>query len=297
MSDAVFNELDLSAVRRAFDQAAPVYDRHAVLQHEVEQRLLERLEYVRSEPVRMLDVGCGTGIAGRTMQELYPRAQVIGLDWSTGMLERFRNRIVPGTASSVVCADMQALPIPARSMDVVFSSLAMQWSADTGQLLSELRRVLKPGGMFLFSTFGPDTLHELRSAWSQVDQRPHVNQFADVHDIGNLVVAAGFVEPVFDVDIITLEYREAIGLMRDLKAIGAHNAASDRSSGLTGKKKFARVLEAYGAFSREGKFPATYEVIYGVAFGPKDGQPFRTLAGDVVTFPVDALRTAGKKEP
>ena len=301
MKNTALNQLDSRAVRRSFDRAAGEYDRHAVLQHEVEQRLMERLEYLRSEPEWILDVGCGTGIASHEMQTRYPGASVVGLDWSKRMLECLRARgesdesIITGRMKTL-CANMQSIPLPARSMDVVFSSLAMQWSPDAGQLFTELRRVLKPGGMLLFSTFGPDTLHELRSAWSRADDRPHVNLFADMHDIGDQVVAAGFVEPVFDVDIITLEYPDVLSLMRDLKAIGAHNAASDRSPGLTGKKKFSRVLEAYEPYRRDDRYPATYEVVYGVAFGPKEGQPFRSDEGDVVTFSVDAMRSCNRGE-
>ena len=233
-------ELNLAAVQQSFDRAAAAYDRHAVLQHEVEQRLLERLEYLRTEPARMLDAGCGTGIASHALQQQYPGASVIGLDWSTGMLNQLRARNGGQVAPLALCADMQELPLAARSMDLVFSSLAIQWCPHPGKLFADFRRVLKPGGMLLFSTFGPDTLHELKTAWAKADDRPHVNEFADMHDIGDLVVASGFVEPVFDVDVITLEYKDVISLMRDLKAIGAHNAASGRSPGLRGRVRACR---------------------------------------------------------
>ncbi len=287
---------DTAAVRRAFDRAAGDYDRHAVLQHEVEARLLERLEHLGREPGRILDVGCGTGNASHAMQEDYPQAIVIGLDWSVAMLNQMRQREPGGSDSLVLCADMHSLPLAAQSVDVVFSNLAIQWTTDLDALLLSLRTVLKPGGMLLFSTFGPDTLHELRTAWSKADDRPHVNLFADMHDIGDKVVAAGFVEPVFDVDLMTLEYRDVISLMRDLKAIGAHNSALGRSAGLTGKDKFSRVLEAYEEFRKEGIYPASYEVIYGAAFGPREGQPFRHPEGEIVTFSVEALKASRKRE-
>lgn len=288
-------KLDLRAVRQAFDRAAPEYDRHAVLQHEVEKRLLERLEFLRQEPVTVLDIGCGTGIASHAIKQQYPAAMVIGLDWSQGMLRQLQAR-EGQSAPLALCADMQALPLPSRSMDVVFSSLALQWSPDPVALFADLRRVLKPGGLLLFSTFGPDTLHELRTAWSKADQKAHVNRFIDMHDIGDMVIAAGFAEPVFDVDILTLEYGDVKSLMRDLKAIGAHNAANDRSPGLTGKNKFARVLKAYEHFRRGDVYPATYEVIYGLAFGPQEGQPFRHRDGEIATFSVEALKASSRKK-
>jgi malonyl-CoA O-methyltransferase len=292
MNRAAGASLDLHAVRHAFDRAAAQYDRHAVLQHEVEQRLLERLEFVRGEPARILDLGCGTGIASEAMRGRFGGATVIGLDWSRGMLARFseRNR----NAALPLCADMQSLPLPPRSLDLVFSNLAVQWSSTPEALFAGIRKVLRPGGMLLFSTFGPDTLHELRSAWRTADQEPHVNRFTDMHDIGDLLLAAGFSDPVMDVDLLTLEYPDVISLMRELKAIGAHNALAGRSTGLTGKEKFRRVIESYERFRSGDIYPATYEVIYGLAYGPPDGRPVRTAEGEEASFPVDALRTAGK---
>ena len=285
--------LDLIAARQAFDRAAPRYDEHAVLQHEVGQRLLERLEYVRGEPGRVLDIGCGTGVASHSLQTRFPSAQVLGLDWSAGMLRRMESRRSEDGAPSPVCADMQALPFAPRSIDVVFSNLALQWSPDLEAAFADVRRIMKPGGMFLFTSFGPDTLHELRSAWAGVDDAPHVNVFADMHDIGDLLMAAGFVEPVMDMEVLTLEYRSVRALMRELKHIGAHNVAVSRARGLTGKGKLQRVLTAYEQFRRGGRYPATYEVVYGAAFGPAEGQPFRTPGGETAVFSVDALRGRG----
>ena len=208
------------------------------------------------------------------------------------MLQQARSRDTEGIAPFPLCADMQQLPLASQSVDLVFSNLAIQWSTDLDALLVALRRVIKPGGIILFSTFGPDTLHELRSAWFEADDQPHVNFFPDMHDVGDKVVAAGFVEPVFDIDIITLEYGDVISLMRDLKAIGAHNAASGRSMGLTGKDKFARVLDAYEAYRKGDSYPATYEVVYGVAFGPQEGQPFRHPEGEIATFSIEALKAS-----
>lgn len=283
-------------MRRAFDRAAPDYDRHAVLQHEVESRLLERLEYVRQSPLRILDVGCGTGFASHQMQERYPAAHIISLDWSGAMLNQSRRRSDSAPAPFELCADMHALPLATHSMDVVFSNLAIPWTNDLESLLLGLRRVLKPGGMFLLTTFGPDTLCELRSAWLQADQRPHVNHFSDMHEIGDLMVQTGFAEPVMDMEKLTLEYQDVVGLMRKLKATGTQNAARGRNPGLTGKDTLAKALKSYEQFCRHGVYPATFEVIYGVAFGPEEGQPFRTPEGEMATFSVASLRTARKSQ-
>jgi len=282
-------KLDCRAVRRGFDRAALEYDEHAVLQHEVEQRLLERIDYLRRQPERILDIGCGTGIACHSLKVRFPGSLVLGLDWSAAMLRQMQERSSDGPPLAV-CGDMHALPMPARSFDLVMSNLALQWSNDLELAFANVRRMLRPGGMFLFTTFGPDTLHELRSAWAQADGEPHVNEFADMHDLGDMLVAAGFVEPVMDMEMLTLEYRDVMTLMRELKTIGAGNSAASRSAGLTGRAKLQRVLDAYEGFQRDGRYPASYEVIYGAAFGPKEGQPFRTTQGETAVFSVEALR-------
>lgn len=281
--------LDRQACRRSFDRAAPGYDAHAVLQREVRERLLERLDYKPFEPTRVLDVGCGTGHASLALQQRYPEADIVALDWARGMLRQLRAEDAPPSA---VCADMQALPLASRSVDLVFSNLAVQWSPDPERLFAEFRRVLKPGGLVLFSTFGVDTLRELRAAWAEVDADPHVNEFTDIQDLGDLMMALGFVEPVLDMEMFTLEYPDVMALMRDLKAIGAHNAVRGRRPGLTGKARLRRMMDAYEAFRSGERYPASWEVIYGAAFGPEEGQPMRSGQGEVAEFSIDALRAS-----
>lgn len=288
------NQFDRDAVRKAFERAAGTYDQHAVLQHEVGQRLLERLEYQRTEPARVLDLGCGTGRAIAGLRQRFPASQIVALDWSRPML----GQVAAGPDPvAPLCADMQALPLAARSVDLVFSNLAAQWSPDPAQLFAELRRVLRPGGMLAFTTFGPDTLHELRAAWQAVDEQTHVNRFIDLHDLGDLLMSLGFAEPVMDMEMFTLDYPDVLSLMRELKAIGAHNASAGRHGGLTGKQRLRKMLSAYEAFRTGDRYPATFEVVYGAAFGPQAGQPVRTPGGDIAEFSLDALRVSRRKPP
>ncbi len=281
-------DLDRAMVARAFDRAADTYDEHAALQNEVEQRLLERVPFFQLEPARVLDLGCGTGRGSLALQEMFPKAQIISLDWSEAMLRRTGER--RGQGAERVRADMQALPFAPRRFDLVFSSLAVQWSSQEPGLFREVLRALKPGGLFLFSSFGPDTLHELRSAWAAVDPRPRVNEFADMHDIGDALVTAGFQDPVMDMELLVLEYRAVMDLMRDLKAIGATNAARQRAAGLMNRTRLQRVIDAYEPFRRDERYPASYEVVYGAAFGAPEGRPVRTPEGEVATFSVESLR-------
>lgn len=286
--------LDKHAIRSSFDRAASSYDEYAVLQREVESRLLERLEFQRLEPSTILDLGCGTGSASRTLAEQFPKAGVIALDWAPAMLAKVGASPNTRRGLSTLCADMHLLPLAARSTDLIFSSLALQWSYDLAAVFSEFRRIMNADAMLVFTCFGPDTLHELKQAWRAVDDLPHVNDYPDMHDIGDELLAAGFREPVMDTERLTLEYPDVMSLMRELKGIGAHNVASERSQGLTGKSRLTSMLQAYEPFRRGDRYPASYEIIYGTAFAPRDGQPFKTAEGDVATFSVDMLRSSSK---
>ena len=287
--------LDKNAIRKSFDRAASSYDQHAVLQREIETRLLERIEFQRHEPANILDLGCGTGSASRTLAGQFPQANVIAMDWSPAMLAKTGeagnepNHLTGGL--SLVCADMHSLPLAARSADLVFSNLALQWSYDLSTVFREFRRIMNADAMLVFTCFGPDTLVELKQAWRAVDDRPHVNDHPDMHDVGDVLLAAGFRDPVMDTERLTLEYPDVMSLMRELKGIGAHNVASKRKHGLTGKKRLQDMLQAYEPFRRGDRYPASYEIIYGTAFAPRDGQPLKTPDGDVATFSIDALRT------
>ena len=290
-------DLDRSAVARSFDAAAANYDDHAVLQREVEDRLLERVPYFELEPTRILDLGCGTGRGSAALRALFPKAQVVSLDQSQAMLQASLRRSGPRNLadqpeSAMVRADMHGLPFAPRRFDLVFSSLTVQWSAQEPDLFREILRVLRPGGLFLFSSLGPGTLQELRSAWASVDGAPHVNDYVDLQQLGDALVAAGFSDPVMDMETIVLEYREVLALMKDLKGIGATNAALARRQGLTSPKTLRAVIRAYEAFRQGERYPASYEVLYGATFGPPEGQPQRVPGGEIATFSVESLRSS-----
>jgi malonyl-CoA O-methyltransferase len=266
---------DKRQVRNSFERAADTYDECAVLQCEVGERLLERLDYIRHVPGMIMDVGAGTGYCTDALLKRYRKAQVVALDLSVAMLKKTaarqpfyqRGRLRGLGRLRTLCADAEQLPLADASCDMLFSNLTLQWCNDLQQTFREFRRVLRPGGMLLFSTFGPDTLKELRASWSAADDYPHVSRFLDMHDIGDAMLQAGLAEPVMDMEYITLTYSDVRTLMRDLKDIGAHNAATDRNHGLTGKRQLQAMLGAYEDFrTAKGLLPATYEVIYGHAW-------------------------------
>jgi len=268
--------LDKRAVRRAFDKAAAGYDAAAVLQHEVCTRMLERLEYVKHKPAAVLDAGTGTGNAVPALLARYPGATLVALDLSRAMLARTRARVrwwqaLPGLRPPLyaVCADIERVPLSRESVGLVWSNLALQWVNDLPRALGEMQRVLAPAGLFMFSTFGPDTLRELRQAFAGVDDHTHVSRFVDMHDIGDMMVAAGFADPVMDMEQITLTYDNVRALMHDLKSIGASNATLGRPAGLSGRALLSVVERNYEALRRDGKLPATFEIVYGHAWKPE----------------------------
>lgn len=263
-------DLDIAAVARAFDKAAKDYDAHTPLQSTVREHLLEKLDLVTLEPDAVLDAGCGTGRALKPLAKRFRKADIVALDIAPGMLREAKKHKPWFRKLELHEGSLEKMPLADDSADVAFSSLAMQWVNDFDACLREFRRVLRGGGLLTFSTFGPDTLKELRAAFSEVDGFNHVNRFLDLHDIGDALVRAGFVEVVMDVEHFTLTYDTATELMRDLKRIGAHNVTAGRSHGLMGRQRLRAVNDAYEQFrDADGRLPATYEVVYGTAWLPR----------------------------
>ena len=281
--------LDRPALRAAFDRASARYEAAAGLQARVSDELLERLGALALTPRVVLDLGCGTGRVTRELKRRYRGALVIALDLAPGMLREARRHRSFWRRFERLCADAQRLPLQSASVDLVFSSLMLQWCEPLDEALTEVRRVLKPGGFFAFSTFGPDTLQELRAAWAEADEHSHVNRFIDMHDVGDALARAGLAEPVLDVDRIELGYPDALSLMRDLKAIGAHNVTAGRPRTLLGRSRLGRMSAAYESFRRGGSLPATYEVIYGASWGAA-GQPPAGVRGAEVLIAPDSIR-------
>ena len=272
-SDCDLNSgVDKSLVRMAFDRAAASYDAHAVLQREIADRMLARLDYIKHQPHLVLDAGAGTGYGTRGLRSRYPQAGIVALDLAVSMLKlarperSFWQKMHRNAPLHALCGDIDCLPLKTSSVDMVWSSLALQWCNDLNVSFAELYRVLAPGGLLMFATFGPDTLKQLRSAFAQVDNYSHVNKFVDMHDIGDVLMSVGFNAPVMDMEYITLTYADLMTLLRELKAIGAHNVTAGRNPGLTGRARWRALESAFEQFRDAGRLPATYEVIYGHAW-------------------------------
>lgn len=297
-------QLDRHEIERSFGRAASNYEKHAWLQREVRSRLYERLDNVSEEttfePYRIVDIGCGPAFGTLALKQRYPKATVTGLDLAFPMCRQAslqnQHKWRQKSRINVVQADTLKLPLAAHSVDLLISNLTLQWIEQWPDLLAGFRRVLKPQGLLLFSSFGPDTLVELRDSWAQIDHQKRVNEFIDQHIIGDQLLAAGFVNPVIDIDRITATYDKVTTLLNDLKTIGAHNAHSQRQRSLTGKSKFNAMQNAYEGYrNADGSLPATWEVMYAVAWGPEPGQPIRGEQGETAAFSVESLRRTLKQ--
>ncbi len=268
-------EIDARAARRRFDRAAANYLAAARLESEVGERMLERLDYVRLSPQRILDAGCGPAPQAAGLRARYPGAQFLAVDFSLAMLQQARAvgwlaRLRGARRPAAVCAALGRLPFPADSVQLLWSNMALHWVDEPRAALQEFHRVLAPEGLLMLSTLGPDTLKELRALAGPA----RVHRFADMHDLGDWLAAAGFAAPVMDTEILTLEYRGVQSPIADLRASGQTGARTDRPRGLAGKGLRALLAHAGGH--------ATCEVIYGHAW---KGAPRRRADGrSIVQF-------------
>lgn len=278
--------LDRAAIRRHVARASAGYDQHAVLAARLREELVSRLDWVAFTPEAVLDLGCGTGHAAATLALRWPRARVLALDASPAMLDQAARR--EGAARiERLCAEAEAIPLPEASVDLVFSNLMLPWCEDIDAVIAEVARVLRPRGLFTFTTLGPGTLAELRAAWHAAGGHEAMHPFTGMHEIGDGLVRAGLAEPVLDVSRFALTYPDVAAMLRDLRRTGSQNAAADRARGLTGRGRLRRLEESYEPFRDAGLLPASYEVVFGQAWG---AIPRARRDGEIAISPDDIGR-------
>jgi malonyl-CoA O-methyltransferase len=265
-------QLDRQLVRRRFGQSAATADKADFLAREVSRRMAERLDYIRLAPQRILDLGCGTGRDLPGFAERYPQAERIGIDFAAPLLAAgqqyggFLQRLFSKhKAPRLLCADAEALPLQRASVQMVWSNLMLNWFHEPMPALREMHRVLAVDGLLMFSTLGPDTLRELRSALP-MESGERVHRFIDMHDLGDCLLNAGFAEPVMDMEVITLTYNDLDTLLQELQQAGATNASTARPRGLSGKNDWQSARQAYERLRKDGRLPATFEIVYGHAW-------------------------------
>ena len=293
------NLFDHRAIARSFSRASKSYDAAAEIQRIARTELLERLNNFKLKPEKILDLGAGTGAASMALKRRYPNANVIALDFAPAMLVtsgqhlNWRARLLSGRFSPSflrVAGTAHKLPLKESCVDLIFSNLMLQWCDNLDDVLIEIRRVLAPGGVFIFSTFGPSTLKELRIAFALVDTHPHVNTFVDMHDLGGALGRAGFQEPVLDIDRHLQKYPDVMTLLRELKAIGAGNAMQGRSRGLTGRVRFAQMQNEYTALSDSPlSIPVTWDIIYASSFSPQSPKFVAATGATEIKVPLNQI--------
>ena len=287
--------IDGARVRRLFarpERTAP----SDFLRREIATRMHERLQLVKIVPKQVLDAGCGAGADLALLQKTYPAAQILGIDAVPAMaalanaasssapgmrsLNQMLSRLLPAKAGvDILCGDFANLPFAANSVDLLWSNLALHWHPQPDRVFAEWRRILRVDGLLMFSSFGPDTFAELRTAFAAMDDAPHTLPFVDMHDFGDQLVEAGFSTPVRDVERITVTYDTAEALLADVRALGG-NPLDTRRRGLVGRAAWAKMLAALEAGRRpDGKLGLSFEVIFGHAFRPA---PKTTAAGEAI---------------
>jgi malonyl-CoA O-methyltransferase len=269
-----------AAVRRARERAAACFDAQAALFDEAGTRLLEQLDFIKLAPARILDLGCATGRTSAALRTRYPQAHIVSIDPAFALLQDLRRRLLH--PHGAICADLERLPLQARSFDLIACNLGAYWCG-VDRLLPELLRVAAPGALLLFSTFGPDTLQELRTAFKGIDQSAHVMSFLDMHDIGDALGQSGFAEPIMQMERLTLTYANLAQLVDELAALGMRSLSPQPAPGLYGKHKWQAMTQRY-ALNQAGLTPASFEIIYATAWKPQQARHLPD-GSQVIDFP------------
>lgn len=276
----------------AADRAAKTYTSAAVLQHEIADRLVGRLDFMKIIPNVVLDCGARDGYATKKIKKHYPTAIVIATDFSERFLQLLKNRFQLRHKIKTICGHCQLLPFEDSSIDIIFSNLWLHWEKEIHLCFREFFRVLKPNGLFLFSILGPDTLKELRQSFSLVGSCNHVHEFVDMHDIGDLLLRNGFSDPVMDMEYLTINYSSIHSLFSDLKKTGSSNARMDRQRGLLGKIRWLQMITNYEQLCKNEVYPATFEIIYGQAWTHQSKLGRQNK--NEISIPLDSIKTSFK---
>ncbi len=279
-----------SEICNAFNLHASEYQQAAKVQYEIGERLFERLHYLKIKPRYVLDLGCGPGFFSQRLKQHYPKAQIIGFDLAYNMLALAKSTFGWRKKWPLVNGDMTALPFADATFDLIFANQVIHWANPLAAVVAELNRVMNPNGCLMFSTLGPDTFLELRQAFATVDQFSHVNDFMDMHDIGDCLLREYFLDPVVDMEKITAHYPTLNSLLKSLKAQGVRNIHATRNPGLTGKSIWSKLEQSMAHYcTPDQKIPLTYEVVYGHAW---KGNQRQTAMGTETIVSIDQLRAS-----
>jgi malonyl-CoA O-methyltransferase len=247
-----------ASIARAFGRAASQYDQHADLQRKVGDELLSIIATEHVAP-DMIDLGCGTGYCSHMLRSRFPASQLLALDMALPMLQATRQQRLDSCA--LLCADVQAIPLHENLFDLVVSNLTIQWCAHYEMLFAELFRIARPGAQLLLSTFGPETLREVKAAWARIDTYVHVNEFVPLSAMIQHAQAAGF-SCSFRTEVIQRWYRSMQEVGRELKGLGAYNMNRDQAKGFTSRKALAMAERVFAETATDAGIAVTFEIFY-----------------------------------
>tara|TARA_B100000787_G_scaffold150662_1_gene123337 strand:+ start:259 stop:1059 length:801 start_codon:yes stop_codon:yes gene_type:complete len=260
--------IDKDYKRKVFDRHAKTYDQYSSLQNKISDNLFKKLDLIELKPNLILDLGCGTGRNGRIMKEKYKNIKIINYDFSVNMLLEAKKKQykILDNKSDFVCGDIEELSFSENTFDVIWSTSSLQWCNNLSDIFKKAKVILKPGGLFIFSTFGPNTLFELRNITKKISNYQKTNNFLGALSIEDKLINEGFIDPIVDSEEFCLTYKDINKLFLDLRKIGATSGFKNRKIGLSGKSFLKLISDGYKEYSYDGIFPATYEAIYGYAW-------------------------------
>jgi malonyl-CoA O-methyltransferase len=254
-------------IRRRFDRAAAGFDKFDFVHAVTRDGLLARLAPMLIKASTILDLGCATGSACKPLAKRFRGARIIGVDQSPEMLRQATSKKSLLAKYSFLEASADAVPLADQSVDLVFCNQLLPWIDDAPLLFTEVNRLLRKDGLFVFASLGPDSLSELRHAWQASDHGVHISNFPDMHDLGDAAVRAGLSDPVLDVDRLTIRYANTAALFRDLTGSAARNCLSKRALSLTGKDRFAAMTDALQPPGSKAPIELQLELVYGHCWG------------------------------
>jgi malonyl-CoA O-methyltransferase len=265
--------IDKDYKRKAFDRYAKTYDAYSSLQDKISDNLFKKLDMIKPRSNLILDLGCGTGRNGKILKDKFKKIKLINYDFSINMLREARKKQNNLTNSyletddlNFVCGDIEELPFPKNTFDIVWSTSSFQWCNNISNTFKEIQLILKPGGLFIFSTFGPNTLFELKNITKEISKYQKTNDFISIQYIKNILDTEGFKNPIINSEDFCIAYKDVTKLFLDLKKIGASSGFESKKIGLSGKLFLKLISEGYKKYSYDDIFPATYEVLYGYAW-------------------------------
>lgn len=282
------NPLDFKAITKARLMASDTYVKAAIAQHAIADALLQRCQIMRKPPQKILEIGAADGYLSKKLLSTYPEAEVIAVDPCSELLQQSQNGLLE-KHPKIIIADADTYPFAERGFDLIISNLFLHWLPNPQQSLKIWKSLLQDDGILLFTTLGPDTLCELKQCFSGLENYSHTHKFTDMHLIGDWLLAAGYTDPVMDVDIWKLTYDNLSRLFMDLKQTGSQCASLNRPQGLYGINKWRQMSNNYLALAdKDGLLPATLEVIFAHAVNSK--LQSNTNSSSEATFPIDLLR-------